>query len=318
MLTSHVCTTTNMNVIYTPENMYGIVLHLSTLFTPIYCMYVCTYHLYIHVPILHIWNVYVIRHFFLSLQISGEQLIIKISCRLYMHILLHNTVKPEIKVAIHFSLTTNMSLLASINFGINLVLSPSHAYNTFLLASIYFGKIISCTKFTKINGKPIFQALQYVCAITALYVDLLSIMIILYVQSSCNTMLYLYFLAFLYVYTGLRNRAATVCLRCDRLRNSGRFTCGRCGDMYWTKPVVGGASETTDTPTSISKKKKAGLEPNWSNVPSEPGGIETLSLKVFMKNSRLLLTILFYIIHYFSGILSLKAGHPGSCLSFLS
>ena len=54
-----------------------------------------------------------------------------------------------------------MSLLASINFGIYLVLSPSHAYNTFLLVSIYFGEIILCTKFTKINGKPIFQALQY-------------------------------------------------------------------------------------------------------------------------------------------------------------
>ena len=54
-----------------------------------------------------------------------------------------------------------MSLLASVNFGIYLVLSPSHAYNTFLLASIYFGEIISYTKFTKINGKPIFQALQY-------------------------------------------------------------------------------------------------------------------------------------------------------------
>ena len=54
-----------------------------------------------------------------------------------------------------------MPLLASINFGICLVLSPSHAYNTFLLASIYFGKIILCTKFAKINGKPIYQALQY-------------------------------------------------------------------------------------------------------------------------------------------------------------
>ena len=54
-----------------------------------------------------------------------------------------------------------MSLLVSINFGIYLVLSPSHAYNTFRLAYIYFGEIISCTKFTKINGKPIFQALQY-------------------------------------------------------------------------------------------------------------------------------------------------------------
>ena len=58
-----------------------------------------------------------------------------------------------------------MSLLASINFGIYLVLSPSHAYNTFLLASIYFGEIIFCTKFTKINGKPIFQALQYIAGI---------------------------------------------------------------------------------------------------------------------------------------------------------
>ena len=70
------------------------------------------------------------------------------------------TVKPEIKAAINFSVSMNMSLLASINFGIYLVLSPSHAYNTFLLASIYFGEIISYTKFTKINGKPIFQVLQ--------------------------------------------------------------------------------------------------------------------------------------------------------------
>ena len=65
------------------------------------------------------------------------------------------TVKPEIKTAINFNVSMNISL------GI-LVLSPSHAYNTFLLASIYFGEIISCTKFTKINGKPIIQALQYV------------------------------------------------------------------------------------------------------------------------------------------------------------
>ena len=70
------------------------------------------------------------------------------------YITISNTVKPEIKAAINFSAFTNMSLLASINFGIYLVLSPSHAYNTFLLASINFGKIISCTKFTKINGKP--------------------------------------------------------------------------------------------------------------------------------------------------------------------
>ena len=70
------------------------------------------------------------------------------------------TVEPEIKAAINFSVFTNiMSLLASINFGIYLVLSPSHAYNTFLLASIYFAEIISCTKFTKIDGKPILQAL---------------------------------------------------------------------------------------------------------------------------------------------------------------
>jgi vacuolar-type H+-ATPase subunit H len=75
--------------------------------------------------------------------------------------------------------------------------------------------------------------------------------------------------------TGLKNRAARVCLRCHRLRNSGQFSCGRCGDMYWVKPIVGGASggDVTDTPTSgsqgQSKKKKAGLEPNW-NIPSEP------------------------------------------------
>ena len=62
---------------------------------------------------------------------------------------------------VNFSVFTNMSLLASINFGIYLVLSPSHTYSTFRLASIYFGKMISCVKFTKINGKPIFQALQY-------------------------------------------------------------------------------------------------------------------------------------------------------------
>ena len=62
-----------------------------------------------------------------------------------------------------------MSLLASINFGIYLVLSPSHTYNTFRLASIYFGEIISCTKFTKIDGKPIFQALQYFATIEASY-----------------------------------------------------------------------------------------------------------------------------------------------------
>ena len=74
-----------------------------------------------------------------------------------------STVKPEILAAINFSVFTNMSLLASINFGIYLVLSPSHAYNTFLLAYIYFGEIILCTKFTKINGKPIFQALEYIC-----------------------------------------------------------------------------------------------------------------------------------------------------------
>ena len=73
--------------------------------------------------------------------------------------------------------------------------------------------------------------------------------------------------------SGLKNRAATVCLRCDRLRNSGQFTCGRCGDIYWTKPMVGVASEPTDTPTPHPKKRKMGpgLEPNWNDVPSEPG-----------------------------------------------
>ena len=80
------------------------------------------------------------------------------SLRVY-HCVLSYTVMSEIKAAINFSISTNMSLLASINFGIYLVLSHSHAYNTFRLASVYFGEIILCTKFTKINGKPIFQAL---------------------------------------------------------------------------------------------------------------------------------------------------------------
>ena len=69
---------------------------------------------------------------------------------------------PKYKRPLILAFSQIMSVLASINFGIYLVLSPSHAYNTFLLASIYFGEIISCTKFTKINGKPIFRALQYV------------------------------------------------------------------------------------------------------------------------------------------------------------
>ena len=42
--------------------------------------------------------------------------------------------------------------------------------------------------------------------------------------------------------------------------------------------MVGGANDIMDTPTigggsqgHSSKKRKAGLEPNWSNIPSEPG-----------------------------------------------
>ena len=73
-----------------------------------------------------------------------------------------------------------------------------------------------------------------------------------------------------------------MCLRCDRLRNSGQFTCGRCGDMYWIKPIVGtpahGSSDQNDaagTSHSHSKKKKAALEPNW-NIPSEPGSLTPL------------------------------------------
>ena len=72
---------------------------------------------------------------------------------------------------------------------------------------------------------------------------------------------------------GLRNRASTVCLRCDRLRNNGQFTCGRCGDVYWTKPVVsasGSDAETAGTTSQHSKKRKAALDPNW-NIPTEPG-----------------------------------------------
>ena len=73
-----------------------------------------------------------------------------------------------------------------------------------------------------------------------------------------------------------------ICLRCDRLRNSGQFTCGRCGDMYWTKPIVtmgtsAGPSEHNNGDTGHgtqsgghSKKRKTGLEPNW-NIPEEPG-----------------------------------------------
>ena len=56
--------------------------------------------------------------------------------------------------------------------------------------------------------------------------------------------------------------------------------------MYWTKPVVGGASDIMDTPNNGSctqshstKRKRAGLEPNWTNVPSEPGkAIELLEV----------------------------------------
>ena len=42
--------------------------------------------------------------------------------------------------------------------------------------------------------------------------------------------------------------------------------------------MVGGANDVMDTPTSgsgtqghYSKRKRAGLEPNWNNIPSEPG-----------------------------------------------
>ena len=71
-----------------------------------------------------------------------------------------------------------LSLLVSINFGICLVLTPSHAYSTFRLASIYFGEIILCTKFTKINGKPIFRALQY-CVYYAVMLPMYSLMVLL-------------------------------------------------------------------------------------------------------------------------------------------
>ena len=76
------------------------------------------------------------------------------------------------------------------------------------------------------------------------------------------------------MYIGLKNRASTCCLRCERLRSSGQFTCGRCGHMYWTKPVVDiieddGEGEIMQT-TGQSKKRKQIAECIW-NFPEEPG-----------------------------------------------
>ena len=34
-----------------------------------------------------------------------------------------------------------------------------------------------------------------------------------------------------------RNRAQTFCIRCHSFRCSGRFRCGRCGDVFLTKPA---------------------------------------------------------------------------------
>ena len=58
------------------------------------------------------------------LEVVQKQPLFRPLC--FVEFILENdiTVKPEIKVAINFSISTNMSLLASINFGFYLVLSP--------------------------------------------------------------------------------------------------------------------------------------------------------------------------------------------------
>ena len=68
---------------------------------------------------------------------------------------------------------------------------------------------------------------------------------------------------------GLKYRAQISCLHCERLRNNGKFVCGRCGDIYWTKPVVPAPGDETEG-THQHEKKKAISEPNW-NVPPEHG-----------------------------------------------
>ena len=77
---------------------------------------------------------------------------------------------------------------------------------------------------------------------------------------------------YMYVHVGLKYRAPISCLRCERLRNNGKFVCGRCGDMYWTKPIVPAPGEEADghQHPGHGKKKKGISEPNW-NIPSEQG-----------------------------------------------
>ena len=85
---------------------------------------------------------------------------------------------------------------------------------------------------------------------------------------------------YMYVHVGLKYRAPISCLRCERLRNNGKFVCGRCGDMYWTKPVVPAPGEEADgghQHPGHGKKKKGISEPNW-NVPSEQGSSSLPSL----------------------------------------
>lgn len=57
-----------------------------------------------------------------------------------------------------------------------------------------------------------------------------------------------------------RNRAQTFCIRCHSFRCSGRFRCGRCGDVFRTKPVFDNEpDEEESAPSGEGKSSTASV-----------------------------------------------------------
>lgn len=62
-----------------------------------------------------------------------------------------------------------------------------------------------------------------------------------------------------------RNRAQTFCIRCHTFRCSGRFRCGRCGDVFYTKPAFDNEpDEEEGTPSNEGKSGVASAMPTSS------------------------------------------------------
>ena len=48
-----------------------------------------------------------------------------------------------------------------------------------------------------------------------------------------------------FVYNIVIRRAPINCIRCHRMRQKGRFKCGRCGDLYTLSPLLDPSGKLT-------------------------------------------------------------------------